>query len=442
MFNKKLRRTSKITEENKSTPTTDCEDIDQITQQFSNIKTNKMAELGEIKALLVQMQQEILLLKNDRQTYKEEVNTLRNNLNELQKVNTLPEHEDNEIVYTSGEQVELRVFSEIPTFSGNRDEYQSWRDLVSRCMKQIDGIKTHPKYNAALTIVRTKVSGLASKVLINNGTKFNINAILDRLDYTYCDQRPMYVIEAEMTSIRQQNKSLQDYYDTINQALNILIMKIKATHKNEETQKSIILEAEQKAMRAFITGLTDPFTKQTLYSNTPKTLMQTFAIAQTIFHDTPLLSTHIPHINRQQNQQFKRQQGLIPYQFNRQHNVHPNFNPRTPQNVNNQQNRAEPMEIDPSKQFVQQTRFNNQQNYRYHQNQSTPNPPIKRMPSNNNFQQIKQQRVNIAQAMNDDTWSTDENIEEQQPSTTELDDHEAIQQTTFLDVSTASHASN
>lgn len=74
-------------------------------------------------------------------------------------------------------------------------------------------------------IIRAKITGAASDILINNDTAMNIDAIIDRLDFSYADQRPLYVIEAEITTIRQGGKTLQEFYDAINQALNMVLRK-------------------------------------------------------------------------------------------------------------------------------------------------------------------------------------------------------------------------
>lgn len=116
-----------------------------------------------------------------------------------------------------------------------------------------EAFKTHPKYEAALGIIRAKITNAASDILISNNTAYNIEAIIDRLDFSY--QRTLYVVEAKMTSIKQSNKSLQEYYDKLNQALNIVISKIVMTYKSELEQHSLIAETQCKAVRAFIMGL-------------------------------------------------------------------------------------------------------------------------------------------------------------------------------------------
>lgn len=63
-------------------------------------------------------------------------------------------------------------------------------------------------YAEALIMVRSKITGKAAQILINNNTKQNFDAIIERLDDSYADQRPLYVLEEEMMKIRQENQPL------------------------------------------------------------------------------------------------------------------------------------------------------------------------------------------------------------------------------------------
>lgn len=82
--------------------------------------------------------------------------------------------EDEDIItdITSGDQIQLESYRSIPEFSGNKGEYRSWRNQVNRRMNMIDAFKTHPKYEAALGIIRAKITKTASDVLNNNKTAY------------------------------------------------------------------------------------------------------------------------------------------------------------------------------------------------------------------------------------------------------------------------------
>lgn len=104
---------------------------------------------------------------------------------------------------TSGDQIQLESHKAIPEYSGKQHEYRSWRNQVYQRMKIINKFKDHPKYEAALAIVRAKITGSAANVITNNKTPYNIVCILKTLDAAYTDQRLLYAIEAEMVSIKQ-----------------------------------------------------------------------------------------------------------------------------------------------------------------------------------------------------------------------------------------------
>lgn len=86
-----------------------------------------------------------------------------------------------------------------------------------------------------------------------------------------------------MTSISQHSKLLQEFYEAINQALNMVLTKIAMTYKEAGEQNTA--KAQQKAIFTFITGLNSPSIRNTLYDNRPGTLSKAFSIAQTVQYD-------------------------------------------------------------------------------------------------------------------------------------------------------------
>lgn len=53
----------------------------------------------------------------------------------------------------------------------------------------------------SLSIIKSKITGAAANILLNHNTAFNFEAIINRLDYTYCDQRSLYVLKDEMKKL-------------------------------------------------------------------------------------------------------------------------------------------------------------------------------------------------------------------------------------------------
>lgn len=359
-------------------------------QQESDSSSNPTENM---EATIVRLEQQMTALLAANTELTQKLTTLEANQATNRAV-TIVEHADIVPVYNSGDSIQLDAFKVIPEFNGDKKIYRSWRSQVLKLMQQIAAFKNHPKYAAALSIIRAKITKAASDILINNNTVHNIDAIIDRLDFSYSDQRPLYVIEAEMTMIRQNGKSLQEFYDELNQALNMVLTKIAMTYKEAAEQKSLVTETQSKAIRTFVTGLNSALIRTTLYGSMPKSLSEAFAIAQTIQYD-----------NQHLQLEFKK-----PIQMNamKKSEARPNFNPNfqyqtqqmnqtprpnfaTPPQPKQQQNPT-PMEVDPSKQYVQRTQFQ-QNNWQAEKRQREPSFQYNKLQPS--FQHInKQQRVN------------------------------------------------
>lgn len=246
-----------------------------------------MKQSNDMEDAIARLERQMTALNATNVELTRKLTLLETNQEALRTQNVVAVTEYQNIVptYTSGDSIQLDAFKVIPEFNGEKKIYRSWKSQVSNLMKQIGEYKSHPKYAAALSIIRAKITGAASDILINNNTAHNIDAIIDRLDFSYADQRPLYVIEAEMTSIKQGGKTLQQFYDAINQALNMVLTKIAMQYKETAEQKSLATETQSKAVRTFVTGINSPLIRTTLYGSMPKSLSEAFAIAQTIQYD-------------------------------------------------------------------------------------------------------------------------------------------------------------
>jgi len=63
-------------------------------------------------------------------------------------------------------------------------------------------------------------------VLSSFGTVLSFDAIINRLDFTYSDKRPMHVIEQELGTLRQGGLTLLQYYDEVEKKLTLLTNKV------------------------------------------------------------------------------------------------------------------------------------------------------------------------------------------------------------------------
>lgn len=222
-------------------------------------------------------------------------------------------------------------------------------------MKIIDNFRKHPKYEAALAIIRAKITGAAADVLTNNKTPYHIICILKTLDAAYTDQRPLYAIEAQMVSIKQTDKTLQQFYNAINFALNAIIAKVVTSYKTVSEQKSLIREAHKKAIRTFIVGLRFKTMRHILYGQQPKTLNEAYTIAQTVYYDNEHLQLEYCSISPKNYppQQLRKPNVSTNMNANKQWNSQKNNNAQNEWNKpkNNYAcdvPKPEPMEVDTS----------------------------------------------------------------------------------------------
>lgn len=366
------------------------------TAQINQLTNQTAAQMAELVATNTQLLQKITQLEATQAAYPPPPTV------------TVAEYADIEPNYTSGNDIQLDAFKVIHEFNGDKKVYRSWRTQVQKMMKQIENFRTTPKYAAALAIIRAKITGPASDILINNNTAHHIDAIIDRLDFSYADQRPLYVIEAEMTSIKQNSKSLQEFYDAINQSLNMVLTKITMSYKEPAEQKALIAETQTKAIRTFMTGLNSTLIRTTLYGNVPNSLSKAFAIAQTVQFDNQHMQLENKTIEQQKNAKRANQMNpnFTKYQAPQQYPMQKPVQNFVPPAKALQQPSA-PMEVDSSRHYVQKTQHaaNGFQQFKRQHEPSFQNATK----SPTSFQHLnKAQRINHVDE-NDDICSVSEN---------------------------------
>lgn len=384
--------------------------------QMNQLAANSAAQLTQLATSNAELLRKITQLEATQAAYQPPC------------VATVAEHVDIVPNFQTGNDIQLDAFKVMHEFNGDKKVYRSWRTQVLKMMKQIEAHKTEPKYAAALAIIRAKVTGPASDILINNNTAHNIDAIIDRLDFSYADKRPLYVIEAEMTSIKQQSKTLQEFYDAINQGLNMVLTKITMTYKEPAEQKSLIAETQQKAIRTFIMGLNSTLIRTTLYGNMPASLSKAFAVAQTIQYDNQHLQLEVKNNEQQKNN--KRSNELNPNNPTFRYQAQKWIPNKPPQNTT-------PMDVDGSGQVAQkpQYTFNNFQQREREKRQREPSLQYTNKSSPSFQQANKTQRINHVDeseeiySVNGDSMDNNydvESTEEQQPT-------ESNEESIFLD---------
>lgn len=126
-------------------------------------------------------------------------------------------------------------------------------------------------------------------MLTNHNTIFNFDAIRNRLDYTYADQRPLYILQDEVKRFMQGkhnlSREIREFHDNVNKALTLITSKISMSNDSQEVIDVMTKEATQEAVRVFKDGINNSYIRSTLYRNPIKDLELAFAVARTIEHD-------------------------------------------------------------------------------------------------------------------------------------------------------------
>lgn len=266
--------------------------------------------------------------------------------------------------------ITLDAIKSLPEFSGNPGTYVSWREAAHNAyelFKRYDGSERHYQ---AVTIIRNKVRGAADAVLSSFNTVLNFNAIIARLDFTYADKRPIYLIEQEMSTLRQGSMSCVEFYDEVEKKLTLLtnktIMSYEANIANTINEKY-----RADALRVFISGLKKPLC-DILFASRPPDLPTALALAQEVDANNERYAFARNFANRS-NDSHQNKRAHPPRNFSNtennygQKNPHYSNNPVNKQqashrlkfgNNNPNQGCVEPMEVDPSlSQFKHTTNY-------------------------------------------------------------------------------------
>ena len=169
----------------------------------------------------------------------------------------------------------LDLIKSLPEFSGEASSYPTWRSAANFANNYY--YEGSEKYYLAIGILRNKIIGTANLTLSSLNTVLNLKSIIARLDQTYADKRPIYVLENEMSILRQGDLSITDYY---NKHLTLIIYKQIMTHEeNNKIIEAFNERARENALRIFISSLRRSLCN-ILFSSRPKDLPTALAVAQ------------------------------------------------------------------------------------------------------------------------------------------------------------------
>jgi hypothetical protein len=289
----------------------------------------------------------------------------------------------------------LDIVKSVPDFEGKHETYVSWRKAAHTAYKIFEVYQRSSKHYQALGIIRNKIKGPADMVLSLYDTPLNFKAIINRLDFTYADKRPIYLIEQELSTLRQGNLTLIEYYDEVERKLTLLINKTIMTY-DASLAASLNEKYRADALRVFISG-TKKQLSDILFSARPKDLPSALALAQEVesnherFHFANNYARSLEDRAQRNEQRYQKQQTIESSQQGKS----PYYNkPRINNNGPPQRQEApQPMDIDSSSRFRQPTQHQANQGVSAYspfpnQTQKRPNSGTAR------FTGPKQQRIN------------------------------------------------
>lgn len=171
----------------------------------------------------------------------------------------------------------LEVVKSLPEFTGK--DYLSFRDAAFRAYRVFEHRVGSVKHYEALSIIRNRIKGEASRKLTSFSTPFNFLAIIARLDHEYGDKRPMHVIEQELSVLRQGNLSVLEYYDEVQKKLTALTNKCLMTEKDRSYAERLNEKFRRDALRVFVSGVRKNIS-DVLFASKPEDLPTALAMAE------------------------------------------------------------------------------------------------------------------------------------------------------------------
>lgn len=219
-------------------------------------------------------------VQRTKQDFEATIRDLTARINNLEPTSAIEEYE--EIQITPGVQCDesLDIVKSVPEFKGEPQTYVSWRQAAITAHKLFEPYQGSSKYYQAVAILRNKIIGSADAALSAYNTVLNFNAIISRLDFTYMDKKSIFTLEQELSTLRQGQKTIIQFYDDVERKLTAIVNKVIMSHEGDNPLiKSLNQKYRDDALRVFISGLRKPLC-DTLFSCKPSDLPTALALAQ------------------------------------------------------------------------------------------------------------------------------------------------------------------
>lgn len=239
--------------------------------------TNKMDQQTFQALLNTAIQQAVISTK---QEVEKQIADLTQRLKNLEPSSSVEEYKEIEILPNVTCEETLDIVKSVPEFKGDVTRYVSWRQAAFTAHKLFEPYVGSSKYYQAVAILRNKIVGSADAALSAYNTVLNFKAIIERLDFTYMDKKSIFTLEQELSTLRQGQKTIIQFYDEVERKLTAIVNKvIMSNEENSSLIQSLNQKYREQALRVFVSGVKRPLC-DTLFSCKPADLPSALALAQ------------------------------------------------------------------------------------------------------------------------------------------------------------------
>lgn len=246
-------------------------------------------------------------------------------------------------------------------FSGNNSEFSSWKKSVERVLNLYESSRGTPKYFSILNVIRNKITGAADAALESYNTPLNWESISRCLALHYADKRDLGTLEYQMTTLVQNNNSVQDFYQEVYSHLSLIINNISCMTIGREAMDTLIQTYRDKALDTFIRGLRGDLSKL-LCIREPTTLPQALHLCLKLQNQN--FRTEHAHNKNTRNLpiQSGNNRAFKPQNINRSNNFSHRILqfPETQHNMNHPYTHTPPQYFNYKQQIYNQRQFPNQ----------------------------------------------------------------------------------
>lgn len=325
-----------------------------------NIDANQLSAIidGAVRSALAEQENRL------KQEFRAEVDAIKQQVNSLQ-IDT-PQVE----VYSRISidpavrcEVKLDIVKSIPEFDGEQSDYVAWRQSAVDAYEIFRPYQNSEAHYQAVTILRNKIRGSARALLVSHSTVLNFDAVIARLDVTYADKTSLRVLRQKLEMVRQGELSLMQYYDEVQKSLTLVTNKIIMSH-NANGAALLNAEVRNDALHAFISGLKRSL-KAIVFPAQPKDLPAALALAaeaEASIERSMFANSYAKAMEERNNASEGNRQPNRPERNPHYTKKQGQNRPQQAENTQKNDDRPpqEPMEVDSSSKFRQQTNWNPQ----------------------------------------------------------------------------------